>query len=137
MAGVMPTTAAEANMKILQQIASAMAAPDADLEQLAAMQKQVLATIRAPYDTPSPGSAAAGPGAAMNLSNGAGPPSPGAPAPGALSPMLAAMMSGAGGAGGGAAMGPPSLRPGSTQPGGLATRTPPNMDELRRILTPG
>jgi hypothetical protein len=134
MAGVMPTTASEANMKLLQQIVTAMAAPDADLEQLAAMQKQVLASIRAPYDTPSPGSAAAGPGAAMNLSTGATPPSPGAPAPGQLSPMLAAMMSNAGG---GTPAGPPSLPPGSAQSGGLATRTPPNMDELRRILTVG
>lgn len=131
MAQAMPKTSQEAMMGILQQIAAAMAAPDANLEQLAELQKSVVASIRAPYDTPSPGSPV---GAAMNMGNGAPAPAPGTPAPGELSPMLAAMMANASPAG---APGPAALPPGSMQAGGLATRTPPNMDELRRILTVG
>lgn len=131
----MPKTNQEAMMGILQQIAAAMAAPDADLSQLADLQKMVVAQIRQPYDTPSPGTPV---GSAMNLGTGAAPPS--GPAPGELSPMLAALMANANGGGPGspmaAATGPASLPPGTYQPGGLATRTPPNPDELRRILTP-
>lgn len=121
-------------MGILQQIAAAMAAPDADLSQLAELQKQVVASIRQPYDTPSPGSPV---GAAMNLGNGAPAPTPGAPAPGELSPMLAAMMANANPGGGAPGAVGGGMAPGTMQPGGLATRTPPNMDELRRILTVG
>ena len=150
MASTVPATAQEAQMRLLQDIAVAMAAPDADLDHLAEMQKMVVAQIRQPYDTPSPGSPAAG-GSAVNLSAGAGPPDltagsvppgppmPGGPSPsligpqgGGISPMMQALVGQSAGGGG---AGP--LPPGSYQPGGLATRTPPNMDELRRILTMG
>jgi hypothetical protein len=140
MAGTVPTTNQEAMMKILQQISVAMAAPDADLPKLAQMQKFVVAAIREPFDTPTQGSPV--PGAAMNMSQGAAPPV--GPAPGAMSPMLQALMSGGGGGGGGGGpMGAMNggqaggLPPGTFQPGGLATRTPPNMDEVRRMLSIG
>ena len=150
MASTVPATSQEAMMRLLQDISVAMAAPDANLDHLATLQKQVVASIRAPFDNPSPGSPAAG-GSAVNLSAGAGPrdlvtgavpppaPMPGGPSPtmigpeaGGISPMMAALVGQSAGGGG---AGP--LPPGSSQPGGLATRTPPNMDELRRILTLG
>lgn len=130
MAGVMPTTAQEANMKILQQIAVAMTAPDADIEALTQQFKDTLSMVRQPYDTPSKGTPV-GQGAAMPMGNGAT--APAGPAPGALSPMLAALLGG-GGAGGGAPSQAGPMAPGTFQAGGLATRTAPNMDEVRRML---
>lgn len=132
MAGVMPTTAAEANMKILQQIVVAMAAPDADVESLNKQLMDTLAQIRKPYDTQSPGSPV---GASMDMSTGAGAPA-GPTAPGELSPMLAALM------GGGAGAGPPtpSAPPAGSFPMGggvMAGPQAPPMDEVRRMLNPG
>lgn len=141
MAGVMPTTSQEAMMKVLQQLAVAKAAPDANLEELAALEESVIASIRKPYDTASPGSPAAG--SAMAMSNGASAPPADSPAPGQLSPMLAALM------GGGESPMPagPHVMPGGQPMGGaaagsfpthglMATSTPPNMDEVRRMLQP-
>lgn len=126
MAGVMPTTASEAYMKLLQQIAVAMAAPDANIDELTKLQTQVLASVRKPFDTASAGSPV---GSAMDLSAGAS--APEGPAPGAMSPMLAALM---GGGGGPAPAAPPAA--GSYPiPGVRAGNPAPNMDEVRRMLT--
>lgn len=127
MAGVVPSTNQEAMMKILQQVASAMAAPDANLEQLADLQKLVVASIRQPYDTASPGSPV---GASMDI--GAGAVAPEGAAPGQLSPMLAALMGGAGGPAPG--VGAATAGPSPMAPGVMAKAAPPNMDEVRRMI---
>lgn len=136
MAQTTPKTSQEAMMGILQQIAAAMAAPDANLEELAELQKQTVASIRKPYDTPSPGTPV---GASMDMSAGAA--APAGPAPGELSPMLAALMGGAGGGTGGAASPMPGGAPAAAGSfpvgsGVMARPQPPNMDEVRRIIHP-
>jgi hypothetical protein len=131
MAGVMPATYQEAMMKLLQQIAVAKAAPDANLDELSKIEEQTIASIRKPYDTQSPGSPV---GASMDMSAGAGAPA-GASAPGELSPMLAALM---GGGGGGSPA--PALPPAGSFPMGggvMAGPQAPPMDEVRRMLNPG
>lgn len=132
MAGVMPATAQEANMKMLQQIAVSMAAPDADLAALTQLQQNVLAMIRGPIDTPV---AASPVGSAMDLSAGASAPPPGQQMPGALSPMLQALMM-AGGTQPGMAP-PPGPAPAGSFPthGLMAGPSAPNPDELRRTLS--
>lgn len=128
MAGVMPATAQEANMKMLQQIAVSMAAPDADLAALTQLQQNVLAMIRGPVDTPV---AASPVGSAMDLSAGASAPPPGGQMPGALSPMLQALMM-AGGPPGGGMPAPAGSHP---MPTLMAGPSAPNPDELRRTLS--
>lgn len=139
MAGVMPSTYQEQLMKLMQSIATAKAAPDANLDELSSIEQQILASIRKPMDTAATGSPAAN--ASMNLSNGASAP-PGGPAgaPGGLPPMIAALLAQQGG---GAPAGPPPgmatpspAAPGSFPTHGLMASAPPNMDEVRRMLHP-
>jgi hypothetical protein len=137
MASTVPATNQEAMMRLLQDISVAMAAPDADLVHLAELQKSVVASIRAPMDTPANGSpvgggqdlSGPGPSSAMNMSNGVMDPFGQGAA--STSPMMQALVGQATGGGG------RTLPPGSYQAGGLATRTPPDMGELQRILTMG
>lgn len=140
MAAAMPQTYQEQLMKLLQMLAAAKAAPDANLDELSTLEKQVLSSIRRPMDTPVANSPV---GSAMDLSNGASAPEAGAPTPGQLSPMLQALLMGPQGGGGapgapGAAppAGPPPAAAGSFPTHGLmASPAPPNMDEVRRMLT--
>ena len=117
-------------MKVLQQLAQVKAAPDANLDEIGAVEQSILASIRKPYDTASPGSPQ---GAAMAMGDGAT--APAGTAPGELSPMLQALM-GQGGPGGPPAELAPS--PGGGMPmmsGGLVpSAPPPNMDEVARMI---
>ena len=137
MANQMPVTYQQSMMEILQKIATAKAAPDANLDELGKVEEQVIASIRKPYDTASPGTPV---GAGMDMSQGAT--APEGAAPGELSPMLAALMGGAGGGGMGGAGAPmPGGAPaaaGSFPVGGgvMARPAPPNMDEVRRMIHP-
>lgn len=132
MASQMPVTYQEAMMKILAQVSTAMAAPDANLDELSQFQSQVLAAIRKPVDTPAPGSPV---GSAMDLSNGVQAPAQGTPPPGALSPMMQALLMGPQPPASAGPSGPPSA-PGSFPVHGLMAgpAAPPNMDEVRRML---
>jgi hypothetical protein len=124
MANQMPVTFQQSMMEVLQKLSAAMAAPDADLTQLTALQEQVVKTIRQPFDTASPGSPI---GASMDMSQGAV--APEGAAPGQMSPMLQALMGGAG---------PAAPAPGSFPvPGVMAGPQPPNMDEVRRTMNLG
>ncbi len=126
----MPVTFQQSMMEVLQKLSAAMAAPDADLNQLTTLQEQVVKAIRTPYDTASPGSPV---GAGMDMSQGAV--APEGAAPGQMSPMLQALMGG-----GGATGATPAGAAGTFPAGGgglMAKNPPPNMDEVRRMLTLG